>query len=197
MSKLILIFALIGLCLSDVPTFNCNTDFQTKLNTLCGYRGCEYFPARQVCTSKVDCSKGTSGDCGSIIPMGYPSSKCKWDGTSCIETDATCSDYTPTLGIVCTSLKPETGKGDKCRFSYSNECTPHYDDCEDVSKEKCTSNVPLYTNKKCVLNGDDCKNADRTCDDTFQKPTTAYCTNLKPKDNNKGCFFLKDENKDA
>ena len=200
MSKLILIFALIGLCLSTISTYDCYSDFHNKLNDICRSREsgtCQYFPARQVCTTKRDCSTGTSGNCGSIIPSGYPYKKCKWDSTSCVETDATCSDYTPTLGILCSALTPETGKGNKCRFSYSNECTPHYDDCKDVSKEKCTRNVPFNPYEKCVLNGDVCKNAVRTCDDTFQKPSQEYCTNLTPKDNKKRCFFLEDENKEA
>ena len=123
MSKLILIFALIGLCLSTISTYDCYSDFHNKLNDICRSREsgtCQYFPARQVCTTKRDCSTGTSGNCGSIIPSGYPYKKCKWDSTSCVETDATCSDYTPTLGILCSALTPETGKGNKCRFSYSN-----------------------------------------------------------------------------
>ena len=200
MSKLILIFALIGLCLSTISTYDCYSDFHNKLNSICRSREsgtCQYFPARQVCTTTGDCSKGTSGNCGSIIPSDYPYKKCKWDSTSCVKTDATCSDYTPTLGILCTSLTPEGGKGNKCRFSYSNECTPHYDICEDAPKEKCTSNVPLHDNEKCVLKNNNCETAERTCDDTFQKPSKEYCESLKSSDDKKGCFYLKEENKEA
>ena len=197
MSKLILIITLIGLCLSTIPTYDCYSDFQNKLNSRCGYRGCEYFPARQVCTKRGDCSRGTSSNCASIIHYDYPDKKCKWEGSSCIETYATCSDYTPILEKKCEYYVPQTDKGDVCRFSYSNECTPHYNNCQDAPKEKCTSNIPFQVNKKCVLKNNNCETEDRTCGDTFQKPSKDYCESLKSSDDNKGCFFLEEENKET
>ena len=192
MSKLILIFALIGFCLTDDDT--CYTTFKTNMNSKCQKinSNCQYFISTKKCTApKADCSGGTSSTCSSIILTDHNIKKCKWDGNSCTPTDKLCEDYDSTWGDTCGDLKPETGKGDQCRLSYSKKCTPHFNSCGSITKQdQCNNNILIDKTKKCVWKNNACTEETRSCDDSYHLLQSSDCTNLKALDTNKKCFYL-------
>ena len=192
MSKLILIFALIGFCLTE-NTDQCYSDFKKFLDDECKEinSNCKYFVSIKKCTEpKTSCTDGTSSTCSSIIPTSFNTKKCKW-GTTCSEDFKLCEDYDPTWGDDCEDLQPETDKGDKCRFSYSKKCTPHFNSCTSVTKQdQCNDNIPSETTEKCVWKSNACAQEKRSCDDSYHLLTSSDCQNLKATDSKKKCFYL-------
>ena len=198
MSKLIFIFVLIGLCLSNDP--DCSSKFEEILSELCGQIkvGCKYFSARKLCTTNGDCSDGTREKCKDIIPSDYPRYKCAFEG-SCSKTLRLCEEYISDSEIKCDLLTAKSGEGDECRFSYSGKCTPHFNSCDTLPKDKCNNNIPSPLYYKCVWNSsaNKCQSVRRSCDDTYISPSESNCKSLESSDTNKKCYYLNDVNEDA
>ena len=192
MSKLILIFALIGFCLT-VDTDQCYSDFKDFLDSECEAinSNCKYFMSIKKCKEpKTTCTDGTSSTCSSIIPTLYNIKKCKW-GTTCSEDFKLCEDYDPTWGDTCENLQPESGKGDKCRLSYSKKCTPYFDSCTSITKQdQCNNNIPSEKTETCVWKNNACTQEKRKCDDSYHLLTSTDCPSLKATDSKKKCFYL-------
>ena len=199
MSKLILIFAIIGFCLA-AGTDECYDEFKTFVDNECKAidSDCKYFISIKNCTEPKSCSGGAANTCSSIIPTDPNTKKCKWDTatSTCSEDFKLCENYDSTWGDTCENLKPETGKGDKCRLSYSKKCTPHFDSCTSTSitnQNQCINNildVNTKKTKKCVWKSNACAEEDRTCDDPYHLLTSTDCPNLKATDSKKKCFYL-------
>lgn len=151
---------------------------------------CHYFISNQKCTKPQACNDGDENTCTSIIPTNYNVKKCHMDGGSCTETDKLCSYYDETWGDTCSDLKVETGKGDRCDFSYSKKCTPHFNACAGTPQDQCNNNIPLVKTIKCVWKSNSCQNDNRLCDDTYYGIQPEDCRLLKASDNAKKCFYL-------
>ena len=193
MSKLILIFALIGFCLTE-DTDQCYSDFKDFLDDECEAinTNCKYFISIKKCTEpKSVCTGGTSSTCSSIIPTDFNTKKCKWDGAACNEVDKLCEDYDSTWGDTCSGLKVESGKGDECRLSYSKKCTPHFDSCTSITKQdQCVNNILAEPTQKCIWKNNACTQEQRSCDDSYHELDSTDCPNLKATDSKKKCFYL-------
>ena len=195
MSKLILIFAIIGFSFTD-DVDQCYTKFEEFLQNRCNdiktdaADKCTYFSSIQRCTKPTACLGGTTTTCSNIIPINYKTQKCKMSGSTCQETDKLCEDYEETWGDNCLTLKFDATKGDRCDFSYFKKCTHHFNDCTKASKEQCTNNIPNDIKKKCVLKNNACTAEPRLCSDTYYKIDETNCNSLTASDNKKKCFYL-------
>ena len=190
MLKFILIFSIVGFCFS--AKFDCETEFHQHIRSQCNGINpeCIYFGSQKKCTKPKECSGTDVNTCLSIIHLNYNTKKCHMNSESCEPTPKICTDYDSTWGDVCSLLSP-AGKGDRCDFSYSKQCTPHYNDCGDAPKAQCDDNIPSDYTKKCVWKDNACKTEDRLCDDTFHQLVASYCTALKSSDKQKKCFYLE------
>ena len=192
MSKFILIIFLISYCISDT----CNDAFTTFIQNQCyGIDNrCRYFFTKGLCTAPKACSEGNVNTCSTIIPTNYNRYKCTWDRTTttCKETEKLCSDYDPDMNDDCTSLQPKSGEGDRCKFSYSGKCTPHFDNCAGAPQAQCDDNIPYDTTKRCVWKANSCQTQDRLCNDNYIL-NPSDCTLLKSSNEHKHCYYLGGE----
>jgi len=201
MSKLILILALLGFCLTE-GTDACFTGFKSFLDTECAAikSTCKYYiPINKCTTPKADCSEGTSATCTSIIldsslDSSLKTKTCNMEGTpaSCQLVDKVCEDYNSDWGDTCTLSKPKSAdKGERCDFSYLNKCTPHFNSCENTNiktQEQCYNNIPSDVKTRCVWKDSKCQPEDRLCSDTFSKINSGNCHSLTNTKQN--CYYL-------
>ena len=199
MSKFVLILAIIGYCFTAED--KCKTTFEGKLKTQCEKTstGCQYFSSIQTCTTTNICEDGNANTCSSIIPSDFDLYKCQYNtaNSKCEKTLKVCSDFNKeTWDHECEELKAPDGKGNRCKMSYSNVCTPHFDLCKDAPKDQCNGNIPSNYKKKCVWENDKCNEKDRLCSETYYEITSSTCKDLKSSDTNKNCFYLEKTCKD-
>ena len=172
--QLILIFAIIGFCLTDDTEMDeCESRFKVSLQTKCGSIGsCTYNieGTDNVCVATQDCSKGngkTQAECEEIVPSNYHEYKCILEGSVCKPTKKECEEYnkirsvtsgssptyTSITGDGCTKLVPRTGKGDEC-IIVSGQCIPHFVQCSSITSPspnpgQCNNNIPGEPTKRC------------------------------------------------
>jgi len=193
MSKVILILALIGSCFTAED--ECKTGFENVLKVECPKTstGCHYFSSIKTCTTTGNCADGNANTCSSIIPTDFNLYKCQYNTATseCEHILKLCDDFNQeTWGHQCGQLSVPVGKGNRCKMSYSNVCTPHFDNCADAPQAQCNENIPSNYKKKCVWKNSQCNEEDRLCSETYYDITQTTCKDLKSSDTQKSCFYL-------
>lgn len=184
--QVILVFALIGYCFSDID--DCSTEFETKLRTLCtsiDSSTCIY-PSHDMCYSKNACSEGTEA-CTSRTHPKHNIYKCVEDSDGqCVEKKKECSDYDMTNGDSCINLDPGDASKKRCAAplltdtSVSVQCKSHFNLCEDFSiadATTCPLNIPLDPLKECLWNSEStkCETKYKKCRDSSIAPSINTC----------------------
>ena len=192
MLNFILIFSIIGFCFSG--NFDCDGVFENYIKSQCQLidPDCRYFGSQQKCTKPKACSGSNENSCLSTIHTYYNIKKCNMASGNCEETNKICTDYDSTWGDSCPALY-HGGKGNRCDFSYTKQCTPHYDECKDAPKEQCNGNIPSEFTTKCTWKDNACKTENRLCDDTYYKIDSSNCNSLKSTNKEKKCFYLENK----
>ena len=175
-SQLILVFALIGYCFSDID--DCSSEFEVKLQSLCSNidsSNCLY-PSHDKCYSKSPCSEGTD-TCSERVHPWANIYKCV-DGSDgqCIEKKKECSDYDTTTGDQCGNLDPGDTTKKRCDSPHledivSPRCKSHFNLCEDfedADETTCRLNIPSDPLRECIWNTEStkCETKYKTCLDT-------------------------------
>ena len=204
-SQLVLVFALLGYCITQETVDQCQERFNTILNDKCVAINsgiCVYDIGSQKCFSTSACSGGDGDEpkCKKLIHPDYHNKKCKYntENDKCEETQKECADYgivTPyitdiadpdfkrTNGDVCETLSAGDNKK-RCILSDLGVCESHYKDCSDASREECSNNIPEEDTKKCdwdTLEGSTeptCNPVTKTCGENLLYPSKEACSSL-------------------
>lgn len=205
-SELILIFLIIGYCLTDSESFDCKKDFEEKLKKkneeqCTKIDSCYYNRVEEKCIKTNDCGEGSNSNCGTIIPTNsFDLYKCGSVGGECQRILRECDDWGKlgNSGVEfenddCTKLKVPstfTSQNHYCNLkkTYGTyTCQPFYKSCNDIrdfsNTNDCLSNIPESPYQMCKLGGNSnelCVPVERFCDETSEiKVNKSLCINFK------------------
>ena len=180
-SQLVLIFAIIGYCISEDD--ECSTGFDSKLAEICSginSETCQYV-SPLLCIKKNPCSgEGACSGKTHPIPTIY---KCAGSDGQCQETKKECSDFVSEQDS-CPALFSGDESKKRCVLNPDNTCSPHFNRCEDftgATETTCPNNIPSDILKECVWN-------DGTCQTVYKKCTDSSM--IYPNANQENCYKL-------
>ena len=164
---MILIFAIVGYCISQAEVDQCEAEFKNLLKGKCEAIGsCTYDSLSSVCFKYKACDQVSQDeDCSSNKPENFIKYKCQLD-TTCNQIERECGEYGTDPNIPrdnCTALKAPADQrcilmsivwvtgGTNIR-TRKPSCTAQYYECSKINTDtnfECSLNVPLDPSKKC------------------------------------------------